>query len=244
MSPTVSIGSSAQFSKLLGTSNVVITDCESIASLDPPVGSITNQLFQPQVYADWCGPCKTISPTFESLSTKYSKPNRITFTKVNVDNQQEIAQKYEVRAMPTFLIFRNGSVINTIKGADPRGLTTAIENAVKLAGPIAPPVFSTAGRTLGGAPSRGTSLRRPFNFKQYIDVISQFLGLYLVSLFSFDAYKAAEESYFNTNRDPRLAGASSGASRNVPGARVDKRTGAATAIGKKLGTIADITGGD
>jgi thiol-disulfide isomerase/thioredoxin len=50
------------------------------------------------VYADWCGPCKTISPVFESLSTKFSKPRAITFTKVNVDNQQEIAQKYGVSA--------------------------------------------------------------------------------------------------------------------------------------------------
>ncbi|TVY33411.1 Thioredoxin-like protein [Lachnellula subtilissima] len=221
MSPTVSIGSSGQFSKLLGTSNVVITD----------------------FYADWCGPCKTISPVFESLSTKYSKPNRITFTKVNVDNQQEIAQQYGVSAMPTFLIFRNGSVINTIKGADTRGLTTAIENAVKLAGPIAPPVFSTQGRTLGGAPSRSTSLRRPFDWKRYVDAIAAFLGLYLVSLFSFDAYKAAEDSYFNIYRDPRLAGSASGTSRNVPGGKVDKRASAATSVGKKLGTIADL-GGD
>jgi len=140
--------------------------------------------------------------------------------------------------MPTFLIFRNGSVINTIKGADTRGLTTAIENAVKLAGPAAPPVFSTKGHTLGGAPSRGTSLRRPFNFQRYIDAIAAFLGLYVVSLFAFDAYKAAEESTFNIYRDPRLAGRASGTSKGVAG---DKRTGAASAVGKKLGTIADLS---
>lgn len=76
-----------------------------------------------------------------------------------------------------------------------------------------------------------------------MDAISAFLGLYLVSLFSFDAYKAAEESYFNIYRDPRLAGAASGASRSMPGARNDPRSGAATKVGKKLGTIADL-GGD
>lgn len=97
MSPTVSIGSSAQFSKLLGTSSIVITDCKSIHSIDHPRPGVLLTSFH-QVYADWCGPCKTISPTFESLSTKYSKPNRITFTKVNVDNQQEIAQQYGVSA--------------------------------------------------------------------------------------------------------------------------------------------------
>ncbi len=61
-----------------------------------------------------------IAPTFESLSTKYSKPNKITFCKVDVDKQQEIASQYGVRAMPTFLILHNGSVIQTIQGANPR----------------------------------------------------------------------------------------------------------------------------
>jgi thioredoxin 1 len=76
MSPTVAVGSSGEFSKILSTSSIVITD----------------------FYADWCGPCKAISPVFESLSEKHSKPGRITFTKVNVDNQQAIAQQYGVKA--------------------------------------------------------------------------------------------------------------------------------------------------
>jgi thiol-disulfide isomerase/thioredoxin len=50
------------------------------------------------VYADWCGPCKAIAPTYESLSTKHSKPNKVTFTKVNVDQQQGIARQYGVSA--------------------------------------------------------------------------------------------------------------------------------------------------
>jgi len=209
---TVSIGSSAQFSKLLSTSTIVVAD----------------------FYADWCGPCKAIAPTYESLSTKHSKPNRVTFTKVNVDNQQEIAQKYGVRAMPTFMIFRSGSVINTIRGADTRGLTNAIESAVKLAGP-ATPVYSSAGRTLGGTPARGTSLSRPYNFKPIFDTIIAFLALYFTTLFSLDAYGAGENSPFNINR----AGTAqpSGSTLGV------KRTGAAAQVGKKLGTIADL-GGD
>jgi hypothetical protein len=136
--------------------------------------------------------------------------------------------------MPTFLIFRSGSVINTIKGADPRGLTTAIENAVKMAGP-ATPAYSSVGRTLGGsAPRGGQSLSRPFNFKAIIDTIIAFVGLYLYSLFSFDAYSAAEQSPFNIHRkrDERPA------SGNKAGGQ---RTGAATQVGKRLGTLSDLS---
>merc|ERR1712093_56638 len=200
MPSSVSIGSPAEFSKLLSSSTIVIAD----------------------FYADWCGPCKTIAPTYESLAAKYSKPNKITFTKVNVDSQQEIAQKYGVRAMPTFMIFRSGSTINTIRGADVRGLTNAIEAAVKMA----------------GAPAPRASLSRGFNFKGIIDAIIGFLGLYFISLFSFDAYVAAENSPFNIHKSGQGHVATS------RGGKVEKRSGAATAIGKKLGTIADLADKD
>lgn len=131
------------------------------------------------------------------------------------------------------MIFRSGAVIQTIRGADPRKLTSAVENAVKLAG-AAKPVYSSVGRTLGGTPARGQSLSRPVNYKGFMDAVIAFLGLYLVSLFSFDAYLAAENSPFNVNRGP-----------NPPSQKgATGRTGAATQVGKKLGTIADLTGGD
>ena len=137
-------------------------------------------------------------------------------------------------SMPTFKIFRSGSVIDTIQGADVRGLTTAIEKAVKLAGPSVP-VYSSVGRTLGGTPAR-TSLSKPFNFKSIIDTIIAFFGLYFISLFSLDAYGAAENSPFNIHRVAQPA-------KPTPGKPGEKRTGAATQVGKKLGTIADL-GGD
>lgn len=140
------------------------------------------------VHADWCGPCKMIAPTFESLATKFSKPKRITFAKINVDNQKEIASQYGVRAMPTFIIFKNGSTIDTIQGANPPALTAAVEKAVKLAGPAAGGGFSVPGRTLGGSgPAQSReSLRRPikWDLNNFLNVIINFFGLYLVSLFS------------------------------------------------------------
>ena len=49
-------------------------------------------------YADWCGPCKVISPIFEQLAAAESKPGRITFCKVNVDNQRDVAGTYGISA--------------------------------------------------------------------------------------------------------------------------------------------------
>jgi len=49
-------------------------------------------------YADWCGPCKVISPIFEQLATAESKPGRMTFVKVDVDAQREVAGNYGISA--------------------------------------------------------------------------------------------------------------------------------------------------
>lgn len=134
--------------------------------------------------------------------------------------------------MPTFLIFRSGSVIETIQGANPPQLTSAVEKAAKFAGAGAAPTYSTAGRTLGSSSSAGTSVSRPFNFQKLIDAVLGFLALYFTSLFSVDAYTAAENSPFNIHKP-----------------RVEPRGGTGTAAarptaGKKLGTIADISGGN
>ncbi|KAH9895351.1 thioredoxin-like protein [Xylariomycetidae sp. FL2044] len=189
MGATVNISSSNEWSRILNSSTIVVTD----------------------FYADWCGPCKMIAPTFESLSTKFSKPGKITFCKVNVDNQQSIAQSHGVRAMPTFLIFQNGSVIETIQGANPPTLTSAVEKAVKLAGTSAPGAsFKTPGRTLGGTGGASRSSGggrtlgggRSWNLSSFniINALLTFFGLYFTSLFSFDPYKAAENSDFNVNK--------------------------------------------
>ncbi|KAI1818563.1 thioredoxin-like protein [Poronia punctata] len=211
MSATVNIGSPAEWQRILSSSTIVVAD----------------------FYADWCGPCKVIAPTFESLSTKYSKPRKITFCKVNVDNQQSIAQSHGVSAMPTFLVFKSGSVIETIKGANPPALTNAVEKAVKLAGTSTPGAsFSVPGRTLG---SDGSSGSRGFGRVNILNALLTFFGLYLVSLFSFDPYKAAERSDYNVHK-PR----SSHAATNPGGGRP---SGGPNAPGRGgVRTLADIGG--
>ncbi|KAL7921259.1 thioredoxin-like protein [Trichoderma austrokoningii] len=89
-------------------------------------------------YADWCPPCKAIAPIYKSLADKHSAENTLAFAKVNVDNVQKIAARYNITAMPTFLFFKEGQQVAVngqamIQGADPRSLGAAAEKLGGLA---------------------------------------------------------------------------------------------------------------
>ena len=75
-------------------------------------------------YATWCGPCKHIAPKFEELSKIYPS---VTFLKVDVDESAELVDQFNVRAMPTFVFLKDGSVVKTIEGADLRGIGEMLE---------------------------------------------------------------------------------------------------------------------
>jgi thioredoxin 1 len=65
-------------------------------------------------WAEWCGPCKMIAPVLDELADEYS--GRVQIGKVNIDESQELAAEYGVRAIPTLLIFQNGQVAEQIVG--------------------------------------------------------------------------------------------------------------------------------
>ena len=68
-------------------------------------------------WAPWCVPCRIVSPTLDKLSSEYS--NKLKFTKLNVDDNQEIAVKHDVRAIPCMVIFKKGHELDRIIGAYP-----------------------------------------------------------------------------------------------------------------------------
>ena len=64
-------------------------------------------------YAEWCGPCKVLTPLMENVKTKFSN---VKFENVDIDSQFEIAQKYFVRSVPTVIIEKNGKEVERFVG--------------------------------------------------------------------------------------------------------------------------------
>jgi thioredoxin 1 len=66
-------------------------------------------------WATWCGPCQFMLPIFDKLAKKYSQ--KVNFGRLNVDDNQGIAMRFDVYAIPTFIVFMNGKAIDRAVGA-------------------------------------------------------------------------------------------------------------------------------
>ncbi len=69
-------------------------------------------------WAVWCGPCKTIAPHLDAIATDYA--GRVKVVKVNIDDEREVAEKYDIRSIPTLLFFKDGKVVDQVVGAVPK----------------------------------------------------------------------------------------------------------------------------
>lgn len=65
-------------------------------------------------WADWCGPCKMLGPTFDRLADQYGE--KVTFAKVNVDELPDIANKFGIRSIPTLVLLDGGNVVEKVVG--------------------------------------------------------------------------------------------------------------------------------
>ena len=69
-------------------------------------------------WATWCGPCRMVAPILDQLATEYT--GKVKVTKLDVDTNQKTAMRFNVRSIPTILFFKNGKVVDTVVGAQPR----------------------------------------------------------------------------------------------------------------------------
>ncbi|CZR64771.1 probable thioredoxin [Phialocephala subalpina] len=74
-------------------------------------------------FATWCGPCKVIAPTVVKFSEEFPDAH---FVKVDVDEVPDVAQELGIRAMPTFIVFKDGEKVKEVVGANPKALQAAI----------------------------------------------------------------------------------------------------------------------
>jgi len=79
-------------------------------------------------YATWCGPCRVIAPKVVEFSKQYPNAN---YLKVDVDELADLAQEYGIRAMPTFMIFKDGEKVDELIGANPVKLEEKIKQFVQ-----------------------------------------------------------------------------------------------------------------
>ena len=98
--------------------------------------NLTNQNFEEEVlksefpvlvdfFATWCGPCKMLAPVIAELAEKYE--GKVKVGKVNVDEENELAMKYQISSIPTLVLFRDGKIMNVKVGLSSK---SEIENMI------------------------------------------------------------------------------------------------------------------
>ena len=73
-------------------------------------------------WASWCGPCRMLSPVVDEVAEERTD---VKVGKVNVDEQQTLAQMFSIMSIPTMLVFKNGKVVKTLTGARPKAAIMA-----------------------------------------------------------------------------------------------------------------------
>ena len=100
------------------TRPVVVTDATFAAEVEQSPLPVLVDLWAP-----WCGPCRTIAPVIEQLAQELQ--GRVKVAKLNVDDNPRTAARYGVQGIPTLLILKRGQVVDTLVGAQPKAAILA-----------------------------------------------------------------------------------------------------------------------
>lgn len=94
------------------TEPIVLTDANFTSELQK------HNVMMIDFWAEWCGPCRMVSPVIDELAREYA--GKMTFGRLNVDENPSVAGAFQIRSIPTLLIVKNGKVVDGVIGAVPK----------------------------------------------------------------------------------------------------------------------------
>lgn len=86
----------------------------------------SNKVVVADFWATWCGPCKAMGPSIEELATEYE--GKALIGKVDVEENNDLAEKYAIRSVPTIIFFKDGEMVDKVVGLQPKA---ALEAKIK-----------------------------------------------------------------------------------------------------------------
>lgn len=89
-------------------------------NFEEEVLNLKNTVVAVDFWAPWCGPCQMMTPMIEEIAKQYQGNDKIKIGKLNIDENPGVAEKYQIRSIPTIKLFFNGEIIDELIGAVPK----------------------------------------------------------------------------------------------------------------------------